>query len=211
VVKINLGKFMRQFIFTFLLLASTSAYSSTLTIDFSGATEGGIGLGATVSEPNGFTFTNTGAFILCTGDSICPLPRGETLGLFGAGSSMTVDMQRDDGTVFDLLQLNVIYEFGDFCQFGECYEETVQFAAYDQADVLIAQKTANRNDGPTVTFDSGWQNIHRLVFTTQEPLNPESLGGLDNIVVSVVPVPAAVWLFGSALAGLGWMGRKQAV
>ena len=26
----------------------------------------------------------------------------------------------------------------------------------------------------------------------------------DNIVVSIVPVPAAVWLFGSALAGLGW-------
>jgi len=29
--------------------------------------------------------------------------------------------------------------------------------------------------------------------------------------VSAVPVPAAVWLFGSALAGLGWMCRKQTV
>jgi hypothetical protein len=28
---------------------------------------------------------------------------------------------------------------------------------------------------------------------------------------SVVPIPAAVWLFGSALAGLGWMRRKQTV
>jgi len=27
--------------------------------------------------------------------------------------------------------------------------------------------------------------------------------------VSAVPVPAAAWLFGSALAGLGWMRRKQ--
>ncbi|MGI9308873.1 MAG: VPLPA-CTERM sorting domain-containing protein, partial [Gammaproteobacteria bacterium] len=26
--------------------------------------------------------------------------------------------------------------------------------------------------------------------------------------VSLVPLPAAVWLFGSALAGLGWMRRK---
>jgi hypothetical protein len=34
---------------------------------------------------------------------------------------------------------------------------------------------------------------------------------LDNIVVSAVPIPAAVWLFGSALAGLGWMRRKQTV
>ena len=27
--------------------------------------------------------------------------------------------------------------------------------------------------------------------------------------VTAVPLPAAVWLFGSALAGLGWMRRKQ--
>jgi hypothetical protein len=27
--------------------------------------------------------------------------------------------------------------------------------------------------------------------------------------VSAVPIPAAVWLFGSALAGLGWMRRKR--
>ena len=29
--------------------------------------------------------------------------------------------------------------------------------------------------------------------------------------VSVIPVPAAVWLFGSALAGLGWMRRRKSV
>ena len=34
---------------------------------------------------------------------------------------------------------------------------------------------------------------------------------LDNVVVSAVPIPAAVWLFGSALAGLGWLKRKQTV
>ena len=38
--------------------------------------------------------------------------------------------------------------------------------------------------------------------------------GSDDIVSgsltgTVVPIPAAVWLFGSALAGLGWMRRKQ--
>ena len=26
---------------------------------------------------------------------------------------------------------------------------------------------------------------------------------------SVVPIPAAVWLFGSALAAMGWVRRKQ--
>jgi len=34
---------------------------------------------------------------------------------------------------------------------------------------------------------------------------------IDNVNVSAVPIPAAVWLFGSALAGLGWMRRKQTV
>jgi hypothetical protein len=34
--------------------------------------------------------------------------------------------------------------------------------------------------------------------------------GFSGGSVSAVPVPAAVWLFGSALAGLGWMRRKQA-
>ena len=32
-----------------------------------------------------------------------------------------------------------------------------------------------------------------------------------TVTASAVPIPAAVWLFGSALAGLGWMRRKQAV
>jgi hypothetical protein len=35
--------------------------------------------------------------------------------------------------------------------------------------------------------------------------------GMDNLTYSVVPIPAAVWLFGSALAGLGWLRRKQTV
>jgi hypothetical protein len=33
--------------------------------------------------------------------------------------------------------------------------------------------------------------------------------GFSGGSVSAIPVPAAVWLFGSALAGLGWMRRKQ--
>ena len=43
--------------------------------------------------------------------------------------------------------------------------------------------------------------------------DPEPGGGQGRGIISgsisTVPVPAAVWLFGSALAGLGWMKRKH--
>jgi hypothetical protein len=32
-----------------------------------------------------------------------------------------------------------------------------------------------------------------------------------RVIANVVPIPAAAWLFGSALAGLGWLRRKQTV
>lgn len=35
------------------------------------------------------------------------------------------------------------------------------------------------------------------------------VAGFSNVQVSEVPVPAAVWLFGSALAGLGGIARKR--
>ena len=33
-------------------------------------------------------------------------------------------------------------------------------------------------------------------------------GSIVGVEISVVPIPAAIWLFGSALAGLGWLRRK---
>ncbi len=34
---------------------------------------------------------------------------------------------------------------------------------------------------------------------------------VDFTIPAVVPIPAALWLFGSAMAGLGWMRRKQSL
>ena len=36
-------------------------------------------------------------------------------------------------------------------------------------------------------------------------------GAIDNITYQVVPVPAAAWLFGSAIGLLGWMRLRSRV
>jgi hypothetical protein len=53
----------------------------------------------------------------------------------------------------------------------------------------------------------GWTNLQSL---TIDPLGGTNLAvAVDNIAVtSTVPVPAAVWLFGSGLGLLGWRRRR---
>jgi hypothetical protein len=43
----------------------------------------------------------------------------------------------------------------------------------------------------------------------EESVTPISSGVSGSVMASVVPIPAAAWLFASALIGMGWMRRKQ--
>jgi hypothetical protein len=63
----------------------------------------------------------------------------------------------------------------------------------------------NRYGAETFYFDSVFERVTSVIWIQEDPFHQ-----FDNIVVTAVPIPAAVWLFGSALAGLGWMRRKQA-
>jgi hypothetical protein len=54
---------------------------------------------------------------------------------------------------------------------------------------------------------AGWTNLDTLII---DPLDFNIAVAVDNIVLAnTVPIPATVWLFGSALAGLGWLRRRQ--
>lgn len=56
----------------------------------------------------------------------------------------------------------------------------------------------------TFYFDAGFQGVTSVRWIQNEP-GPHQF---DNIVANIVPIPAAAWLFMSALAGLGWLRRK---
>ncbi len=77
--------------------------------------------------------------------------------------------------------------------------------AYDSVPQASARLTVT-DTWNTHVFDSSWNNVNFVIITY-------GLADvqLDNISATVVPVPAAVWLFGSALAGLGWMIRRNCV
>ncbi len=67
-----------------------------------------------------------------------------------------------------------------------------------------------------------WLNLEQVVFEISSSCSGSQCGisgqidfdtlnlYIDNVSVSVVPIPAAAWLFGSALAGLGWLRRRSA-
>lgn len=56
----------------------------------------------------------------------------------------------------------------------------------------------------TFNFDSRFDNLTKVVWRNSDPFHE-----FDNIVVSTVPVPAAVWLFGSGLLGLIGLSRRR--
>ena len=58
----------------------------------------------------------------------------------------------------------------------------------------------------TINFGTEWSALDSFVISNAADDSALDLMGFDNLVVTTaVPVPAAVWLFGSSLVGLGWL------
>jgi len=102
-------------------------------------------------------------------------------------------------------------------------EYDISFAYFSSSDANGQTLQLSVNDSISQVpmyfpgYDVGGWTTYNTTFTADSLTTDisflfETAGGvwqIDN--VRVVPIPAAVWLFGSALAGLGWMRRKQTV
>jgi len=140
------------------------------------------------------------------------------LTLYGANYSsnrVAGDFSVTDGRPFNLLSLDILpndpgtlfscrLNFGDLC-------EQITVIGFDDQGAEIASQVfaAGERAWESLVFGPAWQGIYSFKLISQAGFESAEIG-VDNVSISVVPVPAAVWLFGSALAGMGWLRRKQA-
>jgi len=184
-----------------LLFISASANAAYVTIDFESVPAGTI---PASFDTQGYTFISKNR----VGNGII-------------GDGATVDqalffcMDCADLTGFDMHATNnalfSLYSFDMGFLEQDPMPLTVTGTYADDSEISVTY-TSITGFLETIGMGAGWQGLKSVSFAVDTSNNyPWNVPHFDNIVVTAVPVPAAVWLFGSALAGLGWMRRKQTV
>jgi hypothetical protein len=79
---------------------------------------------------------------------------------------------------------------------------TGEFVSYQITGAGLTANSFNSWSNPTETSVTG-------PFLGAAKFQSTGLEGEESAWIAAVPVPAAAWLFGSALAGLGWMRRRK--
>jgi hypothetical protein len=104
------------------------------------------------------------------------------------------------------------FDGGAFSFFGA---DTFLDVSLDFANIRIIGTKVGGGSATGAIGTGDWLNLEQVTFlaTASSEIGIFSpTFEVDNIVVgAAVPIPAAVWLFGSALAGLGWLRRKQTI
>jgi hypothetical protein len=120
----------------------------------------------------------------------------------GFGAFVTISMRKADGGAFAISSMDMLLQATGSPLASGSTSITGALAGGSAAELSVPVGTGDWLNLELVTFIANGDGFGFGHLTAVE---------IDNINVSAVPIPAAVWLFGSALAGLGWMRRKQAV
>ena len=114
-------------------------------------------------------------------------------------SSTTTTLTQLNGGAFNLFSI----DFGDV--FNSGVSQNISINAVTNSGSLLSTVVSTDSIIGLETFNLNWSNVLSASWT-------ETSGSylqLDNISVSAVPVPAAVWLFGSGLIGLIGVARGK--
>jgi len=209
---------MKKFLVTLLLssgMFAGSAYSAL--IDFSGdlvfiETDEG---GAVYSDvPLGTTFSGSIDDVTANGfitdgatriDFTCCIAAGGR----GPFSNDTL-LDADDAALLNMLAGKPIFSDGDLVD-GVDIEGDTTTAGGGRIEVglsyILDPDTFISTDPPNSPFDANDVLLELFFIVEENSADAEIYNSIGRI--SVVPLPASLWLFGSALALLGWSKRRE--
>lgn len=181
------------------LIFAGSVHAATVTIDFEDVPVGA----ASNFVSNGFNFAVLDPLqtpqiaVDAGGDQSLSMSNGALCNAFGDCGTFIVTMTLVGGGTFGYLGGDIDVSCADEIT-GSCSGGAQGFLA----DGSLAMDPEGSGD---------WLNLESVRFVVGASGVPGGFQGygmsVDNVVVNVVPIPAAVWLFGSALLGLGWLRR----
>ena len=120
---------------------------------------------------------------------------------FEYGSENTISVRRADSHSFAVTAI----EFG----WGTFGTEGGGFSYYDENGDYQSCSYCFQHDAMDLIAGGGLNNISSMQVFAYNGAAEVWLGSIT--VGNVVPIPAAVWLFASALVGLGWWRRRPSL
>jgi hypothetical protein len=213
------------FVVSFMLLMSWNSVGATV-LDFESLDPGGGNMTALYQE-DGYTLTNNAASVF-NNQGITEVSFGwwatnhtnyaGSLGLYTNYWPLTVTLTRDNNTLFDMYSID-LSRMGLLNQYGAPGIRSVIFAGTKSDDTAVTQTFTYGEvvAFQTFLFNSDFKDLKSLSWApASQTMDVNGVGlqyyQFDNITMyplsNPVPIPAAVWLFGTGLLGLFGLRRK---